>query len=286
MKRIVLFLITLFCFPVFAQISAVQIILKPGYSFFENVDTGLYQIISPYNQSFYITQVWVQNPLQYSSEFGVIYTDLVTATSLAATLNDYNSVVYNASVEQFHETYNYYLDIALSNITNGNFVSIDSNGLVVTSNVQLNAIFQQFNVNYYELTYPSSNCCLNVYTVGCQFCNTTNLKLALQNLQGTVLNSITNVPYVFLSSVSNDIEKISVVFPNPTTGFFEIQINGQIQDGDLELFDSNGRIVYEGKMNTLENSSKTIDISSLANGVYFLRIKNEELSHTHKIIKK
>lgn len=285
MKRILPTLLCLFSFSTFAQISAVQIMLKPGYSFYENVDTGLNQIISPYNQSFYTTQVLIDNPLQYSSEFGVIYTDLVTATSLAATLNDYNSVVYHASVEQFHETYNYYLDIGLSNITNGNFVSIDSNGLVVTTNVQLNAIFQQYNVNYYALTYPLSNCCLYVYTVGCQFCNTANLKLALQNLQGTVLNSTTNVPYVFLSSESNHLEKMSVVFPNPSTGIFEVQINGQFQDLDLELYDSNGKVVYEGKMNSIQNSSQTIDVSSLAKGVYFLRIRNEEQTHTKKIIK-
>ncbi|MDP2160645.1 MAG: T9SS type A sorting domain-containing protein, partial [Flavobacterium sp.] len=194
-----------------------------------------------------------------------------------------------ASIEQFDGTYNHYLYTRLSNLMDGNLVSIDSNGLVVTSNILLNAIFQQFNVNFFELAFPSStSCCLNLFTVGCQFCDTAGLKSALQGLEGGVLanSSTSNIPYAFLSIDGKDFEKMSVLFPNPTTGIFEIQINGQFQDLDLEIFDKNGRVVYNSKMNILQDSSQTIDISSLSNGIYFLRIKNEQFSQTEKIVKK
>jgi hypothetical protein len=300
MKRFLPILLCIISFSTFAQIITVQVLLKPGYVFYESGwpvsnctacsnDAGLNQIINSYVSSFQFSYSMDQDSSNYDSTLGLIYvTGTPNALALVNQLNAYSNVVYNASIEQFSYAYNYYLYIRISDLTNGNYVSTDSNGIIVTSNAQLNAIFQQFNVNYYQLAFPGATSLFNVFAIGCQFCDTANLKAALDGLEGTVLvdNSTENIPYIILLNTdSYEIDKRVTLFPNPTTGIFEVQIDGQFQDLDVEIFDNNGRVVYKSTMNTFQNSSQSIDISSLANGVYFLRVKNEELSSTKKIIK-
>ncbi|MDP2162260.1 MAG: T9SS type A sorting domain-containing protein [Flavobacterium sp.] len=299
MKKILLTLLCLFSFSLFAQFTTVQVLLKPGYFFYETSgvtntteysnDVGLNQIINPYVSLFEFSYSFDQDNPNYGSTLGIIrVVNSVNAEALVNQLNAYSVVVYNASIEQIPFSYNHYLYTRISDLTNGNYVSTDSNGIIVTSNAQLNTIFQQFNVKYYELAFPGVTGFANVFTIGCQFCNTTSLKTALEGLEGTVLvnDSTSEIGYiVLLNTDSNELDKKFTLFPNPTSGIFEIKIDPQFQDLDLEIFDNNGRVVYKSKMNILQDSSQTIDISSLSNGIYFLRIKNDQFSQTEKIVK-
>lgn len=300
MKRILLSLLCIISFSTFAQLTTVQVLLKPGYVFYESGwfvtncnecsnDVGLNQIINSYVSSFQFSYSMGLDSSNYDSTLGLIYvTGSQNALTLVNQLNAYSNVVYNASIEQFSYRYNYYLYIRLSSLSNGNYVSTDSNGIIVTSNTQLNTIFQQYNVKYHLLAFPGVTSLNNVFTIGCQFCDTANLRAALESLEGTVLvdDSTENIPYIILLNTdSYEKDKRVTLYPNPTTGIFEVQIDGQFQDLDVELFDSNGRVIYEGKMNSIQNSSQSIDISSLSKGVYFVRVKNEELTSTKKIIK-
>jgi hypothetical protein len=299
MKRFLPVLLYIISFSTFAQFTTVQVLLKPGYIFNETIgvsnsteysnDVGLNQIIIPYVSLFEFSYSMDQDSPNYDSTLGVIrVVNYENAVALVNQLNAYSAVVYNASIEQFSSAYNYYLFSSLSSVTNGNYVSTDSNGIILTSNAQLNGIFQQYNVNHYQLAVPGVPSLNNVFTIGCQFCDTANLKIALEGLEGTVLvdNSTENIGYIILlDSDSYELDKRVTLFPNPTTGIFEVQIDGQFQDLDVEIFDNNGRVVYKSRLNSIQNSSHSIDISSLAKGVYFLRVRNEELSSTKKIIK-
>lgn len=299
MKRILLSLLCIISFSTFAQLTTVQVLLKPGFIFYESSwwnnstvhsnDVGLNQIINSYVTFYESSIVMVENNSLYGSTLGLIHVvNSENTVALVNQLNAYSAVVYNASIEQFPQKYNYYILTRLSSLSNGNYVSTDSNGIIVTSNAQLNLIFQQFNVYYYQLAFPGVPSLNNVFTIGCQFCDTANLRAALESLEGTVLvdDSTENIPYIILLNTdSYEKDKRVTLYPNPTTGIFEVQIDGQFQDLDVELFDSNGRVIYEGKMNSIQNSSQSIDISSLSKGVYFVRVKNEELTSTKKIIK-
>ena len=67
------------------------------------------------------------------------------------------------------------------------------------------------------------------------------------------------------------------VYPNPTSGKFSV-ISYQLSEGSAEIYDISGRKLSTFKLDKL---STEIDISHLANGIYFIKINNE----TIKIVK-
>ena len=71
-----------------------------------------------------------------------------------------------------------------------------------------------------------------------------------------------------------------VIFPNPTNGI--IRVNSDIDDDTKVLISSKeGQQVLA--IDIIQNNQ--IDISNLANGVYFMTIINDKVSEVHKIIK-
>ncbi|MDC7994927.1 T9SS type A sorting domain-containing protein [Altibacter sp. HG106] len=59
------------------------------------------------------------------------------------------------------------------------------------------------------------------------------------------------------------------VYPNPATGIFTV--SSQTNHFEYAVFDSSGRLISEGNLS--EKSSK-IDLTSVQNGIYFLKIEN------------
>jgi hypothetical protein len=77
----------------------------------------------------------------------------------------------------------------------------------------------------------------------------------------------------------NELENKLSVYPNPTTG--QIRINGQQLIGDIQIFDTAGKMCYQ--ISQQENDgTNTFDISHLPSGIYFLKFNNE----TVKVVKK
>ena len=71
------------------------------------------------------------------------------------------------------------------------------------------------------------------------------------------------------------------LFPNPTSGILNIEL---LQDlpAVISLSDAYGKLVYRGD---LENSSNTLDLSGLANGLYFVKVQSDSArAYTSKIL--
>ncbi len=72
------------------------------------------------------------------------------------------------------------------------------------------------------------------------------------------------------------------VFPNPSKGTFTVNagtaFNGE--SGTLEIMSLTGRIVYTASIET----SKTIDLTEAAKGVYLIRLYNKSATMTRKLI--
>jgi hypothetical protein len=77
-----------------------------------------------------------------------------------------------------------------------------------------------------------------------------------------------------------DIEEVDfkniVIYPNPTTGKLNIRTSLDIS---YTLFDFTGRIIFEN------SKERTIDITTLPNGVYFLSIEYNGKRFNKRIIK-
>lgn len=73
-------------------------------------------------------------------------------------------------------------------------------------------------------------------------------------------------------------KEIVQVSPNPSSGRFRIEMNGQ---GHIHLFDIHGRLIQSG---TIDNSTD-IDLSEYPAGTYFLSVITESATHSSRLIK-
>lgn len=95
-----------------------------------------------------------------------------------------------------------------------------------------------------------------------------------------------NITVVSTADIKEEAELNALqLFPNPSNGVFSLEYpNPKMQNLSVEIFDITSNIVFS---NTYTSSyiNEEIDISKSADGVYFIRITNENQSYTRKIIK-
>lgn len=79
-------------------------------------------------------------------------------------------------------------------------------------------------------------------------------------------------------SVKNEVS----ISPNPSNGLFNLQIEGNLNRYSfIEVVDVNGKRVYNSP---IQSSSNTIDLSSFAKGIYFVRVQGCYEVLTFKVI--
>jgi uncharacterized repeat protein (TIGR01451 family) len=83
-----------------------------------------------------------------------------------------------------------------------------------------------------------------------------------------------------LSATVQEIDASISIYPNPTKGTININCNNTIQS--VQLYDVQGRVLETDIVN---ETSKVIDISNKAKGVYFFKILSDKGSKVEKIIK-
>ncbi|NUY81546.1 PKD domain-containing protein [Flavobacterium sp. MAH-1] len=75
-----------------------------------------------------------------------------------------------------------------------------------------------------------------------------------------------------------------IVKPNPSHGLFNIHVEKFSGKFNLQVFDLNGRLVFEKDEENFE-TEKTIDLSHLQSGVYVLSASGQNMTFAQKIIK-
>ncbi|MBT3209574.1 MAG: T9SS type A sorting domain-containing protein [Bacteroidetes bacterium] len=73
----------------------------------------------------------------------------------------------------------------------------------------------------------------------------------------------------------NDLESNNLfsVYPNPNNGIFNIEIeNSQIENVRIELINAQGQIVYFNDIQSVVSHKEEVDASSLAQGVYYVKV--------------
>ncbi|MCX6187061.1 MAG: T9SS type A sorting domain-containing protein, partial [Bacteroidetes bacterium] len=78
---------------------------------------------------------------------------------------------------------------------------------------------------------------------------------------------------------ANDIH----VYPNPSTGIFNIDFLSNIQIKQMEVYDIMGMLIISQDINK-EIKSSSIDLSSYAKGIYLLKFKSDYGSFIQKVI--
>jgi hypothetical protein len=76
------------------------------------------------------------------------------------------------------------------------------------------------------------------------------------------------------------------VFPNPSSGEMTLKLSSNFTDDiDVSIIDLQGRIVYQSTSRVTDKVfQKPIDISGVASGIYFVRIKQNRFELTERIV--
>jgi hypothetical protein len=77
----------------------------------------------------------------------------------------------------------------------------------------------------------------------------------------------------------------SFIFPNPTNGVLNIELPTN-NSAAIQVINTMGQVNFLNKNQALDNSNRcSIDLSTLNNGVYFIRIEQDGKTWTEKILK-
>lgn len=76
------------------------------------------------------------------------------------------------------------------------------------------------------------------------------------------------------------------VYPNPNSGAFTIEINSASNmDAQININTVDGRLVYNKEVSIDGIVTQPIDLTDLANGIYYLTVKAKDVTRTFKILK-
>lgn len=82
---------------------------------------------------------------------------------------------------------------------------------------------------------------------------------------------------VGINDVSPELNSSIVVYPNPNNGVFEIRLNAAHRlQGDMQIVDMTGRVVYNQKLDLVGLYNTQIDLSSFAKGLYTLQVRTAD----------
>jgi hypothetical protein len=75
-------------------------------------------------------------------------------------------------------------------------------------------------------------------------------------------------------------EKTSV-YPNPFNQYLSIEFSGEVRDARYSLVDVSGQVIMYGTLNKVNR----LDVGTLSNGVYLIRIRNKGQEQVMQLVK-
>ncbi len=84
-------------------------------------------------------------------------------------------------------------------------------------------------------------------------------------------------------NIANKLENNVNIYPNPTTGIFNIELPTNSENTEIAVIDITGKIIYE---TTTKGTNTSIDLSNNPQGVYILKLQFNEQTINQKIIVK
>lgn len=98
--------------------------------------------------------------------------------------------------------------------------------------------------------------------------------------KGTAVVVVAVEPCTGLKNINGASNKVSV-YPNPNNGVFTVELNNNA-DKTIEVIDVTGRVVLTAQT---ANATTEVNINSLSNGVYYIKVKSENTTEVLKVVK-
>ena len=74
-----------------------------------------------------------------------------------------------------------------------------------------------------------------------------------------------------------------IVYPNPSKGIFNLDFKSQVKN--ITVVNTLGAIIYEENIeNSIIDTTKSIDLSSYTDGVYFINVSDDKGSSSYKVV--
>jgi hypothetical protein len=86
-----------------------------------------------------------------------------------------------------------------------------------------------------------------------------------------------------IDGIANWLESSVSLYPNPAREYIDIRVDGDLNVTMMEVYDVYGKLI--NTVNVIDNPTR-INVSSLANGMYFVRVTTEAGSVTKTFVKK
>ena len=99
--------------------------------------------------------------------------------------------------------------------------------------------------------------------------------------EGTAVVGI-NVNACTSLSKTGDANTDVKLYPNPTNGKLTVELSSSLTNAGLEIVDLTGKVVFVA---TINQNNTDLSLISLSNGVYFVKIKSNDLVKVLKIVK-
>ncbi len=113
----------------------------------------------------------------------------------------------------------------------------------------------------------------------------------VQSICGSSNLSSYNGPYTFTTTANttgiiknNATQNILEVYPNPSNGFVNIRFYDKTNKATISVIDILGKTVFIDTVSSESAIEKTINVSHLTRGVYFLQIENNNQKYSKKIV--
>ncbi|MFL0354222.1 M4 family metallopeptidase [Xanthomarina sp. GH4-25] len=102
---------------------------------------------------------------------------------------------------------------------------------------------------------------------------------------GWVLDEVMIYNCGLLSTEEFTLENTIKVYPNPSNGIFTLQKTNRLDLLNANIYDINGRIIKTIDLKNMSDN-RTIDLSAVASGMYFMSIRTNNSKHVVKLVKK
>jgi hypothetical protein len=132
-------------------------------------------------------------------------------------------------------------------------------------------------------TYSWSNGSLNQSMVVAPSLSSNYTVMGTSTLTGCYHTTTINISVYICTGIGNSQVDVSElrVHPNPNNGEFMVELKDGLRK-HVEVFDMMGRSVFS---NSTEEDAMEVNISSLVDGIYYVKVQSEEVSKVIKIIK-
>ena len=103
------------------------------------------------------------------------------------------------------------------------------------------------------------------------------------NVWTTAITAVSVPETIGIASRENTTVNVSI-YPNPTTDYTSISINGIEGTVSMKIADINGKIIQAEQFQVNDSAVKRIETNVFAKGIYFIHLQNKDVVETQKLI--